>query len=495
MKPFLLLPLVALLFACPQRPVGAIGARTHAEIGRMAIDQYLRSDPLVPDLAVLFQGEDTIRAFYSGCVFPDWGYGGLNPDAAEDSHWHPFLSAYADLLQRRFPPPWDAAARRHIAFFLGVVSHAVTDIPWHFSDERDKSFLQAGLEADGAGHVDIEVGCDVILYAERSLKPSMNIGAWFPLDFLLEVFEAHGRPVTREQLEKGTACAQAMFFGGWMAGALQGRAHADRMPWVYRHLEDYYYGGLNHGAAITAVMTRHYVARLSGNTFLQHMPLYAPYVRGDGNWAPVLAIQDTHLQEHVPMHNAGAEPLLKLSTGEAGETRTLVRIDLTTHRPGGLLKRARLLLCLAGMEGMPGRVHAHRMRRAWSPGTKCSDGVDGSKGLPADAGDATWFQAGTEPWSAPGTAPGTDYEAEEAGNAALHPETSTGSWVMLDITDAAQGWMENPESNHGLLLRLDAGAAPSALLFYSSEAFRGGTDGFCGGTRVAFRPALYMEGE
>ncbi len=50
-----------------------------------AIDHYLESaGDMVPGLNELFASSRNRRAFFSGCCFPDWGYGGINDDADGD---------------------------------------------------------------------------------------------------------------------------------------------------------------------------------------------------------------------------------------------------------------------------------------------------------------------------------------------------------------------------------------------------------------------------
>lgn len=458
------------------------------------------ADEMLPGFEDFFKHDDNRRAFFSGCAFPDWGYAGIDQDAAEDAHWRPFHLAYLEVLRRRFPPPWDAEAQRQVAFFLGVISHSLTDIPWHFSSSTDKSFLEMGRIHDNASHGDVEKGCDIILYAEQSLSPSMHMDTWWPLEVLIEVYERHGRPVTREQLAAGTARAQSMFLGGWVVGALQARRWKERMPWVYAHLNDYYYGGMEHGAAITTMANRHYYARLQGWHYYQNTPAYAEYVRRNDDYVPHTAVAETHLMAARPGHNAGGEPFLEIGNNGAGDLRRgLIRFDLSDIAPGTDVERAVLWLYFSGRRGSAQEqdktLEAFVVKRPWHAGTQLSDAIHGVDGAPADEAEATWNSAGGAPWGREGCDdPEKDRENIPLASLTIMANDNHDQWKFWDVTAAAREWVAAPHQNFGLLLRErdeDKGE-PGIFQFYSSEAFKAGEDGDCGGTRIMYRPTLII---
>lgn len=348
-----------LLFFCTMgyaMPSDAIGIRSHVEIAQLSVRTYHeQAAQIVPGLEQLFACEANLRAFYSGGAFPDWGYAGIHSDAAEDSHCRPFHEAYVNVLLARYAPPWTPEAQKEVAFFLGVISHSITDIPWHFSEKDHLSFLAAGLKHDGAGHGEIEMGCDFLLYGERELHPSVQTEAWFPIDTLLAVFDHKGRrKITRDQLLAGTTRAQSMFFGGGVAGMLKAREQREKMPWVCRHLDDYYYGGLEHGAAITSVTNQYYFARLRGWHYYQNMPDYADYVRRNDDYVPLRGISEAHIIEAHPDHNTGGEPFFEIGNDGPGQTRAgLICLDLSEIPPETSIDRAMLWLYFADRRGGP----------------------------------------------------------------------------------------------------------------------------------------------
>jgi len=122
-------PLICyLIFLCARGD--AIGVRAHIEIGLEAIQKYIINwEKQYPELAELFKDKEMYPAFYAGCSFPDWGYGEINPDSAEASHWNPFMTAYVEVLKQKLPTLPPEQARKEIAFFLGMIVHNISDIP------------------------------------------------------------------------------------------------------------------------------------------------------------------------------------------------------------------------------------------------------------------------------------------------------------------------------------------------------------------------------
>ncbi len=470
-------------------PVFAIGERGHTEVGRITVHDYLQHDTMLPGLSTLFENEDNIRALYSGCAFSDWGFGIGYGDAAEYSHWHPFMERYVALLQKRFPPPWDAEAQRHICFFFGVVVHNISDIPWHFNEDKHKSFLQAGRDMDGAGHSEIEIGCDIFLHAERTLEPSVRTAAWFPLDFLMEVFNGSGQKVTMNGLAAGTLRSRAMFWGGHIVGKLKRDELKERMPWVYDHYFDYYYGGLEHGAAVSAEIIRYYYARLTDSHYFQNTPPYAPYVQHENGYVPRLQISDTHLMAEQPEYNAGGEPLLEVGGTGTEQRIGLIQINLDEVSPCTALNVAQLYLYCAGMRGTvpdtPLSIVAYPMLKPWQAGAGSTDDVSGAAGRPAIAEEACWKSTGAVPEE--------DYAAESVASITMPPSQKEGAWISLDITNAVERWLAAPAENYGLMLRLESKQQEMPVAqFFSSEAFKGCPNDLCGGKRVAFRPAFVL---
>lgn len=455
------LMIMAACLAAIAGSAAAIGIRTHAEIGRMAVETYLKQDGPVADIAGLFDSDENLRALYAGCAFPDWGFGGIYPDASEFSHWHRFMESYMELLERRFPPPWNAGARRQIAFFLGVLCHNMADIPWHFDEDGHRSFLTAGFDADGAGHGNIEFACDMFLYAEKTLEPAVGLGLWYPMDLVLEVLSQTGYAVTADQVAQGMFRAGLMFFGGPLLGTFQFHRLKAGMSWVYTHYGDYYYGGMAHNAALTAVMARYVYARLNGDYYYQNTPPYADYVRRNNDYVSRLHVEDATFVPGYPDLWDSTGPYIEVGGPDDKRRHGLIRVDLRDVPAGTDVERAYLWLHTADAGAMSGvEVTARRLSKSWD------------------------VVAGGEAETGPG-------EAVPVASVILKGQKE--GWVKLDISEAVKVWIADPTANYGVLLHVTSpGGAPITVRMYSSEVFQLPLNSRCGGEHVAWRPAVHI---
>lgn len=114
----------------------------------MCVEKYLLdADPMLPGLGTMFKDPEIRRILCGGCGFSDWGFGGVNQEAGEASHWHPFESAWASVLKdRHYTMPPNEAARKEMAFFMGALCHNIADLPWHFRHGKDLSFLNMAAQ-------------------------------------------------------------------------------------------------------------------------------------------------------------------------------------------------------------------------------------------------------------------------------------------------------------------------------------------------------------
>lgn len=479
----------------------AIGVRMHAEAGEQAVTRFMnQAGDMLPGIDAFFANGDNMRAMFAGSAFPDWGYGGINPEAAEATHWNPFHTAYVQVLQQRFPPPWNAEAQKQIAFFLGIICHSIADIPWHFSSANDKSFLQSALEQGNSGHGASEFAADVFLFAEDQLTPALPVQLYWPFDTLREAFQTAGVNVTQEQLTAGATREQAYFFSGPMLALARANAEKKNHPWVYAHYRDYYYGGLEHDAAIVSVHFKYYYALLNGWFYYQNTPPCAEYVRRNRDYVPLNAVEDAHIIEALPDHNTGEEPFLEL-TGDrpGGARRALLRFNIAGVPGETVLRKAALWLYFCERRGNPQAapkiIEAFAANQPWKEGDGQSDPITGIDGRPASDDAVTWNRADGTAWAAPGCGQTPHDHAEQPlSSATILPADPAGRWVTWDITAAAQEWVRHPRQNHGLLLQETAASldSPGILQFIASEAFKCQPDGYGGGQRVAWRPTLIL---
>lgn len=469
----------------------AAGGRVHEEMGHQAWVRYLLGSPdFLPGLASFLSDDELWNAYYSGCIFPDWGYpGDINRDAGEDSHWGGFQEAYAEILRAKYPPPWSYESKRHIAFFLGAITHGVTDIPWHFNKGPEVAFENRGVTEDKVPHADLDTVCHLFAQAEHGTLPGLALNAWFPEDDLCDAFAKRGKQVTAGQLEAGRHVLTAARVGTVGFGSMAYWRNKMKYPWSHGHYEDYYYGGVQHGAALAAMWMRYWYAWFQGGACLQNMPDYNCQAPGYVAHAPCL---DTTLDSATPNNNAGAEPRLALYRDAAGnERRILLRFALEGLPANTAVSQAILwLACSDATAGVPAEntvAGLYAVRRPWEAGRGLSNPVKGVSGRPAEGNEATWLA----PWALPGcSGMGSDCDAAPAASIALHSPERVGDWCAWDVTDLVRQWVGKPESNAGMMLRLNEGSGQ--LEFYSSEAFKSREDDYCGGTCIERRPMLVV---
>lgn len=480
MRGSLLCAALLLFLAC--HPAHAIGGRIHAEIGMKCVDDYLvHSEAMLPGLGKLFSRRDNRRILYQACAFPDWGYGGINQDAGEASHWHPFMRAYADVFRDKgFTPALDAGSQQEMAFFLGAVCHNIADLPWHFSSDGNPSFLAMSDRIDGAGHTDTEIGSDVLRYQKDRLWHWSNLLYYAPMDTLMEVFIRAGVETNRKEVERGIFREGLVLWAGPPATAWFVDDIRRKIPWAEKHIEDYYFGGINHNAAACAVWCRYWYAESVGAHCLQQMPAYGAKHKDTGGYRPYLGVADAALVEDLPENNTGMESFLTVG-GAAGARRvSLLRFDLTHLPADTAFSRATLWMCLSGVDGTPPVIEALGLTGSWGEGAGQSDPFNGKTGRVSEGGEVSWTNR-------PGMTDSTDVPRAAADVDLRQPG---GAWLSWDITGLVREWMGGDEHNHGVGLAPvgDGGVAE----FYSSQAFRAGPDGYCGGTRIAFRPMLVL---
>jgi hypothetical protein len=208
------------------------------------------------------------------------------------------------------------------------------------------------------------------------------------------------------------------------------------------------------------------------------MPRYFDNVAKDSGYVPYLGTTDSTLLERLPANNAGQEPILEVG-GPAGNRRAiLLRFDLAEVPKDAKVGKATLWLASAGpAEGVGGPVPlaVYPAPGAWKEGMGGSHPCNGVEGRAAEAGEATWS-----------TLPAAC--GDPVARASLE-KTGEHQWVSFDVTALVSSWIIDPGGNNGFLIRSTSDAAAK---FFSAQAFQATPDGYCGGTRVAYRPMLII---
>jgi hypothetical protein len=446
----------------------------------MCVEKYLLdADPMLPGLGTMFKDLENRRILYGGCAFSDWGFGGNNPAAGEASHWRPFESAWAGVLKdRHYRIPPNAADRKEMAYFMGALCHNIADLPWHFSHGKDLSFLNEAAQMDGATHIEVEMGLDLIRYTRKVPGQVEAPSDWVPYDTIMAVMCRAKINATEQQVRAGVSRERLIVQMGPLAGQLVADKHRPKLKWSAAHVMDYYYGGMEHAAASSAMWCRYWYADIIGGYCLQQMPRYFDNVAKGAGYVPYLGTADTTLLERVPHNNAGREPTLEVG-GPAGNRRSiLLRFDLADVPKDAKIGKATLWLASAGpVKRVSGPVPlaVYPAPGAWQEGARISDPCNGVEGRAAVTGEATWSA-----FPAACGEPVTQASLEKADE---H------QWVSFDVTALVSSWVRESAANHGFMIR---GTSDATAKFFSAQAFQATPDGYCGGTRVAYRPMLII---
>ena len=458
----------------------ADGTRTHAEIGMMCVEKYLLdADPMLPGLGTMFKDQEIRRILCGGCGFSDWGFGGVNPEAGEASHWHPFESAWAGVLKdRHYTMPPTEAARKEMAFFMGALCHNIADLPWHFRHGKDLSFLNMAAQMDGASHIEAETGMDLAWYIRKARGHVEMPSSWVPYDTIMGVMRRAKVNATEQQLRTGVSREHLILRSGPFASQLLANNYHPKLAWSTAHVMDYYYGGMEHAAASSAMWCRYWYADIMGGYCLQQMPRYFDEVAKGSRYVPYLGTADTTLRERLPTNNAGQEPILEAG-GPTGNRRSiLIRFGLADVPKDAKVGKATLWLACAGpVDGDSGPVPlaVYPAPAAWREGAGVSDPCNGVAGRAAVTGEATWSTFPAECGS-------------PTAQTSLQ-KTAQHQWVSFDVTTLVSSWIKDPGANNGFMIRSTSDATAK---FFSAQAFQATPDGYCGGTRVAYRPMLII---
>src|SRR5688572_7264443 len=148
--------------------------------------------------------------------------------------------------------------------------------------------------------------------------------------------------------------------------------------------------------------------------------------------------------------------------------RGLLRFNVAAAVPAGsTILSADLTLDLSQAQVAPVQVSLHRVSADWGEGT--SQGLSGEGGgAPATPNDATWtnrFHPGS-PW----TNQGGDFAAVGSATQTVGNTFGPYTWASTAAMVAdVQGWLDNPATNFGWLVKGDETVASTAKRFGTRE--------------------------
>lgn len=157
--------------------------------------------------------------------------------------------------------------------------------------------------------------------------------------------------------------------------------------------------------------------------------------------------------------------------------RATLAFDIAGSIPAGsIINSVTLTLHLSKNPptGTAQSLELHSLLADWGQGTSDADGPAstsaGGAGIAATAGDATWLNRffGSAPVSLWAT-PGGDFAASASATTSVNA-IGNYSWTSATLTTEVQGWLDNPASNFGWLIRnADEISSATARRFDSRE--------------------------
>ncbi len=148
-------------------------------------------------------------------------------------------------------------------------------------------------------------------------------------------------------------------------------------------------------------------------------------------------VADTHIYLYQPDQNFGGLGTMRLHPGSGGRERLLIKFDISRITPPVTIVNATLHL-YAWYRTQPYHLtaSAYRLRKHWNEH------------------DVSWNRATSESfWTAVGCQdPLYDYDPTSVATTTL---SYTNNWYSWDLTEMAQGWLDDPASNEGVLIVAD----------------------------------------
>jgi hypothetical protein len=200
--------------------------------------------------------------------------------------------------------------------------------------------------------------------------------------------------------------------------------------------------------------------------------------------------RDASLYESSGTRSNGAGGVIFTGTNSSGSPRRgLLWFDVAGGIPSGAtIDSVQLTLTVAGVAGggadpFPYVTGIHPVSRNWGEGTLGAGSNTAGSGqgfpTPSDGTSATWTHAflADQPW----TAIGGDFVATPSATASVAGTVgSSFTWgSTAPMVADVQGWLNNPATNFGWMVRGDEADVASFRSFHSREA-----------TNAALRPTL-----
>ncbi|PIS05201.1 MAG: hypothetical protein COT81_02585 [Candidatus Buchananbacteria bacterium CG10_big_fil_rev_8_21_14_0_10_42_9] len=199
-----------------------------------------------------------------------------------------------------------------------------------------------------------------------------------------------------------------------------------------------------------------------------------------GKWNDAMIAGMNAFGTNLTIRNYGIHTLLQIQKDglniSSNDANQLIRIDVSDIPSNAIVTNATLYLehdhsSDSSLHSSTESIPVHEIlsgNDAWWP-EGAGDGT-----ATANANEPTWShkEYNTVAWggSAGMATAGTDYNSTPIGTL---PVATTDTTITLDLTDEVQGWVLDPSTNYGIIMRFDSLTSNTSVQFHSSE----GTDG------------------
>jgi FtsP/CotA-like multicopper oxidase with cupredoxin domain len=176
--------------------------------------------------------------------------------------------------------------------------------------------------------------------------------------------------------------------------------------------------------------------------------------------------------------NGAGEHCFAGRTDDGYVRRGLIAFNLTDVPPGSIISAATLTLYMSRTRDTANNVLLHRLLGNWGEGAS-NAGQEEGRGIQALPGDATWYHRfyPTSSWASAGG----DFVASASATAAVNKEGFY-SWSSPGLVADVQGWLNNPGSNFGWVIKGDESNIKTSKRFDTREV-----------ETVSQRPTLTLE--
>lgn len=184
-----------------------------------------------------------IDAYLVGSYYPDSGYV-KGTHYGEESHWDPFIYAFADYLKVTYRNPVTENPKL-VAFLFGCATHRISDEIVHrqfYPILANKDFKGCKDKAHQYG----DVGFDILINVDKNQWLDFPSKWWIPVKDLLQVYRRMGHTeYTADEIKLGTS---VIYFSGIGERLISLQTYPYlgwKMPWGAKHYYNYPHSGVH----------------------------------------------------------------------------------------------------------------------------------------------------------------------------------------------------------------------------------------------------------